>query len=394
MREVAIIGTGVHPFGRFDHLSLVQMCRKAVEEALGDAGVGWREIEAVVAGGSRFSGGYGWGLNGNEIVAEMGLTGVPVYNLVAACATGGSALNVAYHLVASGAHDLVLVVGGEKPPRGFLPLSRDEADPLDIQFLQFVAAGMTGPAFWAMLTRRRMHDYGTSEVQLAQVVVKARRLGALNPYARYRKEVSVEDVLSSPMVVYPLHLLEICAISDGAAAVVLASAPEARRRTSRPVWIAGCALSTAVLGDGLPKGISATAVGSLHAYHSEVARAVQKAMEMAGVSHRDIDFIELQDNSVYYELAFPEEWGFCQPGEGERLLERGETLPSGRLPINPSGGFLSFGEATTAMGIWQVCEVTWQLRGQAGPRQVPGAKVGLAQTLGLGSNGSALVLKR
>jgi acetyl-CoA acetyltransferase len=117
-------------------------------------------------------------------------------------------------------------------------------------------------------------------------------------------------------------------------------------------------------------------------------------MEMAGVGPRDVSLIELQDNTVYYELAFPEEWGFCQPGESESLLERGETTPAGTLPINPSGGFLCFGEATTAMGVFQVCELTWQLRGQAGGRQVPGAKVGLAQTLGLGANATAVVLER
>jgi acetyl-CoA acetyltransferase len=117
-------------------------------------------------------------------------------------------------------------------------------------------------------------------------------------------------------------------------------------------------------------------------------------MAKAGVGPREVDLVELQDNTVYYELSFPEEWGFCEPGEAESLLERGETLPTGRLPINPSGGFLSFGEATTAQGLFQVCEVAWQLRGEAGGRQVPDAKVGLAQSLGLGGNGSAVVLKR
>ncbi len=117
-------------------------------------------------------------------------------------------------------------------------------------------------------------------------------------------------------------------------------------------------------------------------------------MEKAGIGHKDIDLVELQDNTVYYELSFPEEWGFCEPGEAESLLERGDTLPTASLPINPSGGFLSFGEATTAQGLFQVCEVGWQLRGEAGGRQVPDAKVGLAQTLGLGGNGSAVILKR
>ena len=130
------------------------------------------------------------------------------------------------------------------------------------------------------------------------------------------------------------------------------------------------------------------------AHHSEAAAAVSKALAQAGAEPTDLDFVELQDNTVYYELAFPEDWGLCEPGEAEHLLEKGETLPTGRMPINPSGGFLCFGEATTAMGVFQVCELTWQLRGQAGARQVPGASLGLAQTLGLGGNGTAVVLKR
>jgi acetyl-CoA acetyltransferase len=121
---------------------------------------------------------------------------------------------------------------------------------------------------------------------------------------------------------------------------------------------------------------------------------VGKALEQAGSVPGDLDLVELQDNTVYYELAFPEDWGLCKPGEAEHLMEQGETLPTGKLPINPSGGFLSFGEATTAMGVFQVCELTWQLRGQAGARQVPDAKLGLGQTLGLGGNGTAVVLKR
>jgi len=145
--------------------------------------------------------------------------------------------------------------------------------------------------------------------------------------------------------------------------------------------------------DGVPKGL-ATVVPPGITHHSEAADAVRKAFGEAGIGPRDVSLVELQDNTVYYELAFPEEWGFCQPGESESLLERGETTPTGTLPINPSGGFLCFGEATTAMGVFQVCELAWQLRGQAGGRQVPGAKVGLAQTLGLGANATAVVLER
>jgi acetyl-CoA acetyltransferase len=214
-----------------------------------------------------------------------------------------------------------------------------------------------------------------------------------NENARFRKEFTVEEVLNSPLVSYPLRLLEICPVSDGAAAVVICSAEVARKRSAKPIWVASSTVATARFDDGITRGLGGL-VPPGRTHHSEAARAVSKALDAAGIGPRDIDLIELQDNTVYYELAFPEDWGFCKPGEAESLVASGETMPTGRLPINPSGGFQSFGEATTAQGIFQICEVTWQLRGESGARQVPNARVGLAQSLGLGGNGTAAILRR
>jgi len=392
MREVAVLGLGMHPWGKFPEKSVTKMCREAVEAAISDAGVSWRDIDAVAAASSRFSGGKGWGLNGNDVVEEMGSTGVPVYNLSAGCAAGGNAFNIGYMLVASGQHDTVLVVGGEKMPKGFIQTSGVD-DTHDPEFLRQRCVGMPGPAFWAMLARRRMEDYGTTPEHFAQIAVKAHDLGVHNEYARFRKAFTVEDVLNSPLVSYPLHLLEICAVSDGAAAVVICSAEVARKRTASPITVAASTVATALFDDGITRGLGGIIPpGPTH--HSEAKQAVQKAFEASGVGPKEIDFVELQDNTVYYELAFPEEWGMCEPGESERLVETGETLPTGKLPINPSGGFQSFGEATTAQGLFQICELGWQLRGEAGERQVPNAKIGLAQTLGLGGNATAAILKR
>jgi len=393
MRDVAVIGLGMHPWGKFEDKSVTQLCRHAVEAALKDAAVAWREVQAVAAASSRFSGGRGWGLNGNDVVDEMGATGIPVYNLSAGCAAGGNAFNTGYMLVASGMHDCVLVVGGEKMPKGFIQTSGVE-ETTDPEYLRQLCVGVPGPAFWAFMCRRRMADHGTTEEQLAQIAVKARKLGVQNANARYRKEASVAEVMKSPLVSFPLRLFEICAVSDGAAAVIICSADFARKRTTKPVWVAASVIATARFDDGIPRGLAGAVPAGGKAYHSEAAAAVKGAMQKAGTGPRDIDLVELQDNTVYYELSFPEEWGFCEPGEAESLLESGDTLPAGRLPINPSGGFLSFGEATTAQGIFQICEVGWQLRGEAGGRQVPDAKVGLAQSLGLGGNGSAVILKR
>ena len=392
MRDVAVIGVGVHPWGKFEDRSVTQLCRTAVEAALKDAGVQWRDIQAIAAASSRFSGGKGWGLNGNDIIEDMGPTGAPVYNLSAGCAAGGNAFNVGYSLVAGGVYDTVLVVGGEKMPKGFIQTSGVE-ETTDPEYVRQVCVGMPGPAFWGMLCMRRMADHGTTEEHLAQVAVKAHQAGQHNPNARFRQLFTVEEVLKSRVVSWPLRLYEICPVSDGAAAVVLCSADAARRYTSKPVWIAASTVATAQFDDGIPRGLS-TVVPPGRTQHSEATTAVTKAFERAGIGPRDISLVELQDNTVYYELAFPEEWGFCEPGESERLVERGDTLPTGKLPINPSGGFLCFGEATTAMGVWQVCELAWQLRGEAGARQVPNASVGLGQTLGLGSNATAVILKR
>ncbi|MBW2384261.1 MAG: transporter [Deltaproteobacteria bacterium] len=392
MGEVAVLGLGMHPWGKFPDKPLNDICRVAVEAALADAGVRWREVDAVAAASSRFSGGKGWGLNGNDIVEEMGSTGIPVYNLSAGCAAGANAFNVGYTMVASGMHDVVLVVGGEKMPKGFIQTSGldDETDP---EYLRQRCVGLPGPGFWALLTRQRMAEYGTSEEDLAAVAVKAHQVGQHNENARFRQLFTIEDVLKSNMVSHPLRLYEICPVSDGAAAVLLCSAAYARQKSTHPVWVASSAVATMRFDDGLPRGL-ACVPSKGRAHHSEARISVGKALEGAGIGAKDLDLVELQDNTVYYELAFPEEWGMCEPGESESLLHKGETLPTGRMPINPSGGFLCFGEATTAQGLFQLCEVGWQLRAEAGPRQVPGAKIGMAQSIGLGGNGTAAVLKR
>ncbi|MBW2235718.1 MAG: transporter [Deltaproteobacteria bacterium] len=393
MRDVAVLGVGMHPFGKFQDKSVTDLCRHATEAALQDAGLKWSDVEAVSAASSRFSGGKGWGLNGNDIVEEMGASGIPVYNLSAGCAAGGNAFNIGWNLIASGQHDCVLVMGGEKMPKGFIQTSGVD-ETTDLEYIRQLCVGMPGPAFWAALCRRRMEDFGTSEEDLARIAVKAHQIAKHNEYARFRQEFSMEDVLASNMVSYPLRLYEICPVSDGAAAAILCSPEIARKQTTRPVWVASSTVATARFDDGLPRGLGTVVPPSGTTGHSEANQAVAKALESAGIAPTDLDLVELQDNTVFYELAFPEDWGLCQPGEAERLVEKGETLPTGKLPINPSGGFLCFGEATTAMGVFQVCELTWQLREEAGPRQVPEAKIGLGQTLGLGGNATAVVLKR
>ena len=227
MRDVAVIGVGMHPWGKFPDSSITSMCRQAVEAALEDAGATWPQVQAVSAGSSRFSGGKGWGLNGNDVVEDMGPTGIPVYNLSAGCAAGGNAFDIGHMLVSSGMYDMVLVVGGEKMPKGMIQLSGvdEETDP---EYLRQVAVGRPGPSFWALLCRRRMAEHGTTEEQLADIAVKAHQNSVHTPNARFRQEFTREDVLNSALVSDPLHLYEICPVSDGAAAAILCSPEEAR----------------------------------------------------------------------------------------------------------------------------------------------------------------------
>jgi acetyl-CoA acetyltransferase len=225
------------------------------------------------------------------------------------------------------------------------------------------------------------------------VAVKARKCSVSNPNARFQKEISLEDVMNSPYVSNPLRLFQICPVSNGAAAAIICSKEVAKRFTSNPITVATSTVATMTFDDMLPRGL-ADPMTECPDLHTESLNAVTSAFEKAGIGPQDISFTELQDNTCYYELAYPEEWGLCEAGEAERLLMAGETTPTGRMPINPSGGFVSFGEATTAMGVFQIAELTWQLRGQAGGHQVPDAKVGLAQTNGLGGNATAAILKR
>lgn len=397
MQEVAVLGVGMHRFGKTGDAivgtkSVGELCRHAVDAALKDAGVSWKQIEAVSAASSRFSGGKGWGLNGNDVVEDMGSTGIPVYNLSAGCAAGGNAFNVGYSLVAGGVYDMVLVVGGEVMPKGMIQTSGVE-EATDPEFLRQRCIGMPGPSFWSTLARRRMFEHGTTEEQFSKVAVKARKNSVHNPYARFQKEISLEDVMKSPYVSNPLRLFQICPVSNGAAAAIICSKEKAKQFTTKPVTVATSTVATMTFDDMLPRGL-ADPITECANLHTEAQNAVTRAFEKSGIGPSDISFTELQDNTCYYELAFPEEWGLCQAGESESLLEAGETVPTGRMPINPSGGFVSFGEATTAMGVFQIAELTWQLRGEAGGRQVPDAKVGLAQTLGLGGNATAAILKR
>ncbi len=395
MRPVYVLGAGAHPWGKFPNKPQLQLALDAMGAALGDAALEWRDLQGLVAASSRFEGGMGWGLHANEMLQVVAETGIPAVNVGGGCAAGGIAVHAAASMIASGECDIVAAVGAERMPKGFIPRPPGSPDDItDTDYLRWVTMGATNPAYWAMEARRRMHDFGTTEQTLAKASVLMHRNAMGNPLARYRKECSVEEVLASPTVSDPLHILQICAVSDGAAAIVLGSEEQARKRGGKLVQVAGCATATGQFGDPAMRiPTVSTAAGMATCHTSEVVGAVRRALTMAGVGPDDVDLLEMADNTAWHVLAWPELFGFYGPGQGDWMLEHGELDIAGKLPINPSGGFLSFGEATTAQGVLQVCELVWQLRGQAHGRQVQRARVGLSAVLGLGANGASVVLK-
>lgn len=400
MREVAVLGIGMHPWGKFPEKSFIDLGVTAIEDALKDAGLEWREVQSAVSGVWQWGGSEGI-TPGPRLAATLGETGLPFVNVAQRCATGGSVFREAYFQVASGMYDVVLALGCDKSPKGFFSTPGKENtaryDCIDTDWTRWRMVGLTNPACWALDCKKRMEKYGTTEQTLAQAKVAASKHGALNPNALYRKVYTEEDVLASPYVVDPLRLLMICATRDGAAAVILGSAEKARQLGTKPVWVAGTAIGTSLYGDPTMRlGVCyvPTDAEVKAPPVSESASASKQAYEMAGIGPDEIDFVELPDNSSWHYLQYLEILGFCGPGEADRLLADGDTLIGGRIPTCPSGGLASFGEASAAQGALQVYEVVTQLRNEAGERQVKNATAGMAQTYGAEGNSASIILKR
>lgn len=394
-RPVYVLGAGAHPWGKWPEKSQLQLALDAMNAAITDAALSWSDIQALVAASSRFEGGMGWGLHANEVVQAVAEQGIACVNVGGACAAGAIAFQTAYSMVASGQCDVAAAMGAERMPKGFIPRPPGSPDDVtDPDYLRWIAMGATNPVYWAIEAQRRMHDFGTSAETFARASVMMRRNAVGNVNARFRKESTIEEVFASPMVCDPLHLLEICPVSDGAAALVLGTAEYAQRSGHRIIEVAGCAIATGQFGDParrIPTVSSQVRPDVPHT--SEVVTAVQRACSMAGIGPEDIDLLEMADNSSWHLLAWPELFGFLEPGQGDWMLNNGKLDIGGTLPVNPSGGFLSFGEATTAQAVLQICELAWQLRGDATGHQVPDAKVAMSAVLGLGANGASVILK-
>ncbi len=392
MRDISIIGTGLHPWGKFKDKTFVDIGTVAIANALKDADVAWDDIQAIMSGIYIYGGNAGH-LSGQYLESVFGETGIPVVNVYNACATGSAALRMAYNSIAAGEVDTALAVGVDISPDGFLSAKSDNPRQ-DRDVLRWRMTGMPNPVYWALECRKRMEKYGTTDEDLARVKVVLSQYGAKNPNARYKKTYTLEEVMNSLMVCDPLRLFEICATSDGSAAVILTASEKLIAKATKPVKIAATTMGSAIYGDPTIRISALSAPAKAEApLLSESYSASRQAYEKSGIGPEDVDVLELPDNSSWHYLQYLETCGFCGEGEAEKMLRDGETLIGGKVAVCPSGGFSSFGEAIGAQAIWQVVEASNQLRGRCGERQVPNARIAMAQTYGLMGNSGTTIMK-
>lgn len=360
MSDIIVRGVGMHPFGRFDGKSAIEMGCDALLEALADADLAWKNMDALFC--AHMYAGTG---AGHKISTILGATGIPIINVENACSSGTAGMVMARQALLSGDYRNVAVVGIEKMPRGFMDM--DYFDPWQQRIGHAV-----NPAQFAFAIRRHMFEHGTTEHQLALVAEKNHAHSVHNERAMYRKPIPVEQILASKMITDPLRLLMLCTPNEGAAAAILTRRPA----QAGDVRIAGYGLKTATrlqpIGEHMPTDSPIADAGP-----SVTRRAANEAYERAGIGPADLDVVEVQDTDSGNEIIATEELGLCDVGGGGPLVESGATRLGGRIPVNPSGGLLSKGEPVGASGLGQAFEIVSQLRGRCGPRQVADARIGL-----------------
>jgi acetyl-CoA acetyltransferase len=377
MNKVAILGVGMIRFGMYPTRSIYEMACEAGNLALDDAGLSFKDVDAVYAGHI-----FHTAMTGVRAVKELGLTGVPIQRIENASATGSCALREAYLQVANGVYDRVLVLGFDKMTQ----VMGSAPNPSDLD------EAILPAAFFAMWATRRMHDRGTKPEHLAKIAAKNWNYGALNPVSqRQAKEtVTPQQVLDSKMVAWPLTAMMSCPIGDGAAAVVVCRADLAQRhQPGKPVIrIAASHLGSEKYERG-------------HLFMGPVVGPAQMSRDCAadlwkqsGMGPKDIQLVQVHDAFVIEELEYYELLGFCREGEAEKAIEEGWFAPGGRTPFSTDGGLIARGHPGGPTGLAQIWETTHQLRGTAGKRQVPNARAGLCHMMGGGSVCAAHILVR
>jgi len=392
MRPVFIAGAGMIPFERRDEDSLVDMMAMAGLRAMDDAGLGDRPVDSVYVG-NMASGLFNHQVSvASALVDRLSLMPAAADRVENGPASGGSAIKNGFLAVASGYYDVVLVVGGEKMREVIGPRSTDIVASMTHPLAEYIY-GVTLPALAGMFTRLYMEKYGVTRKHLTQVAIKNQENGLLNPYAHIQMKITMEGTLThpqahinNPIVADPIHLYDCCPVSDGSAAVLLTSEEVIKELKKPLVRIAGVGQATDT--HTLQERSNPTELKA-------VRIAAEKAFAMAELTPADIDVAELHDAFTILEIAESEQAGFFPLGEGAKALAAGETRIGGKLPINPSGGLKARGHPVGATGVAQVVELVWQLRGEAGERQVKGAKKGFSLNFGgFGNNVCAFVVRR
>lgn len=366
MRDVSVVGANMIKFGKFPDKTLSELGQDAILGLFDKMDVDREKIDAVYTGTVR-----GGSLVSQRIFKELGMTGIPMYNVENACASGATAFHQAWISVAAGIYDTALVVGVEQLSSlggGTLPLNFEDIE---------VNHGVVMPGVYAMRAQRYMKDYGATSEDLAQVSIKNRYNGSLNPYAHFQEEVSLGDIMNSRMVAEPFNLLQCCPNSDGAAAVLICASENSKEFSDTSIKV-----KASVLTSGYFKG------GYRDMTWPDITyRATNEAYNVAGVSAKDIDVAEVHDAFTIAEILYYEVMGFCEKGEGYKFVKDGKASLDGQVAVNPSGGLMSKGHPLGASGVAQIVEVFWQLTDQAGERQVKDAKVGLTHVTGGGISG-------
>jgi len=358
MSDVAIVGIGMHEFGRHEGVTGMEQGAEAVRRACRDAGVEWKDIQFAF-GGSSAAGAP------DTMVSQLGLTGLQFINVANGCATGGSALFSAYNSIMSGAFDLGIAIGFDKHERGAFRIQSGSGNGRD----WYGGSGMAlTTQFFGMKINHYMQQYGITQSTLAKVGAKAMRNGSLNPMAWRRKALTEEEVLQSQMLSYPLTQYMFCSPGEGGVALILSRADQAHKYTKTPVYLKAAVVRSRRFGS------FEVLAPSLALEHNAgpTIDASKAAFEIAGVGPEDIDLAQLQDTESGAEVMHMAENGFCEHGEQEYMIQNGETEIGGRSPVNTDGGCLANGEPVGASGLRQVYENVLQLRGDAGPRQVAG----------------------
>ncbi|MGY4785396.1 thiolase family protein [Rhodococcus opacus] len=363
MRPVYVAGAAVHPFGKHRELNAAELGVRAVQDLLAGTGVAPEQVDAGFGGST-----YGGSLLAQRVLQRIGVSGPPVYTVENACASGASAVHLAWQTIAGGFADCVIAFGAENLSGfggGTLPLTTNDIE---------IEQGMVMPAAYAMRAQRYLHDFGATADDLTRVSVKNRRNGASNPRAHFQQEVGPEDVRNSRAVADPLRLLHCCPNSDGAAAVLLVSEDFAKNMATQQIQMRASVVRS----------------GQFHTSYRDMTwpdithRTAAAAYEMAGVGPADLDLVELHDAFSIAELLHAEALGIAERGQAHKAVASGEFDRGGRVAVSPSGGLLSRGHPVGATGVTQICESYWQLTGEAGALQVPGAEVALTHVTGGG----------